>query len=90
VLEGDALTTLRDIEGPVGVTLLDGWKEMYLPVLELLEPELAVGSLLVADNTERADAKPYLDRVRDPANGYVSLNFPGKRDDTMELSCRVG
>ena len=89
VLEGDALATLRDIEGPVGVTLLDGWKEMYLPVLELLEPKLATGSLLVADNTERADAKPYLDRVRDPANGYVSLNFPGKRDDTMELSCRV-
>jgi predicted O-methyltransferase YrrM len=89
VLEGDALATLSAIAGPVGVTLLDGWKEMYLPVLELLEPKLAVGSLVVADNTERADAKPYLDRVRDPANGYVSLNFPGKRDDTMELSCRV-
>lgn len=89
VLEGDALATLRDIEGPVGVALLDGWKEMYLPVLELLEPKLAVGSLVVADNTERPDAKPYLDRVRDSANGYVSLNFPGKRNDTMELSCRV-
>ena len=48
-----------------------------------------VGSLVVADNTERPDAKPYLDRVRDSANGYVSLNFPGKRNDTMELSCRV-
>ncbi len=89
VLEGDALTTLRDVDGPVGVALLDGWKEMYLPVLDLLEPKLADGSLVVADNTERADAKPYLDRVRDPANGYVSVNFPAKRNDTMELSCRV-
>lgn len=89
VLEGDALVTLRDVPAPVGVVLMDGWKEMYLPVLEVLEPKLVAGSLVVADNTSRADAQPYLDRVRDPANGYVSLNFPGKGDDTMELSCRV-
>lgn len=89
VLEGDAQATLRDVNRPVGVVLLDGWKELYLPVLEVLEPKLEVGSLLVADNTEQAGAKPYLDRVRNPANGYVSLNFPAKRNDTMEFSCRV-
>ena len=89
VLEGDALTTLRDVLAPVGVVLMDGWKEMYLPVLDVLEPKLVPGSIVVADNTSRADAQPYLDRVREPANGYVSLNFPGKGDDTMELSCRV-
>ena len=69
--------------------LMDGWKEMYLTVLDVLEPKLVAGSLVVADNTSRPDAKPYLDRVRDPANGYVSLNFAGKGSDTMELSCRV-
>lgn len=89
VLEGDALVTLRDVPAQVGVVLMDGWKEMYLPVLDVLEPKLVAGSLVVADNTSRADTQPYLDRVRDPANGYVSLNFPGKGDDTMELSCRV-
>ena len=89
VLEGDALTTLRDVPAPVGVVLMDGWKEMYLPVLDVLEPKLTSGSIVLADNTSRADTQPYLDRVREPANGYVSLNFPGKGDDTMELSCRV-
>ncbi|MFN8225561.1 MAG: class I SAM-dependent methyltransferase [Mycobacterium sp.] len=89
VLEGDALTTLRDVPAPVGVVLMDGWKEMYLPVLDILEPKLVPGSIVVADNTSRSDAVPYLDRVREPANGYVSLNFPGKGNDTMELSCRV-
>lgn len=89
VLEGDALTTLLDVDAPVGVVLMDGWKEMYLTVLDVLEPKLVAGSLVVADNTSRPDAKPYLDRVRDPANGYVSLNFAGKGSDTMELSCRV-
>jgi hypothetical protein len=32
---------------------------------------------------------PYVDYVRDPANGYVSVNFAGKEHDTMEISCRV-
>ncbi|MFW0787662.1 class I SAM-dependent methyltransferase [Gordonia sp. CPCC 206044] len=89
ILEGDALETLATIDGDVGFVFLDGWKEMYLPVLELLEPRLPVGTLLVADNTESPAAAPYLDRVRDPRNGYTSINFPGKRADTMELSCRV-
>jgi predicted O-methyltransferase YrrM len=89
VLEGDALTTLPTVAGPVGVVLMDGWKEMYLPVLGTVEPKLVAGSLVIADNTSFADTQPYLDHVRDPANGYVSLNFPARSNDSMELSCRV-
>ncbi|MET0703673.1 MAG: class I SAM-dependent methyltransferase [Mycobacterium sp.] len=87
ILPGDALSTLADIDGPVDFVLLDGWKELYLPVLKLLEPKLSVGTLVVADNTEMADAKPYLDHVRDPANGYVGVSFPVRGDDSMEISC---
>jgi predicted O-methyltransferase YrrM len=89
VLEGDALTTLAALAGPVGFVLLDGWKEFYLPVIKLLEPRLTPGALIVADNTNMADTVPYVDYVRDPANGYVSVNFAGKTDDTMEISCRA-
>jgi predicted O-methyltransferase YrrM len=89
VLEGDALGTLTEVAGPVGLVLLDGWKEMYLPVLKLLEDRLAGGALVVADNTEMADTKPYLDYVREPANGYVSVNFPVRETDSMEISCRA-
>jgi predicted O-methyltransferase YrrM len=89
VLQGDALETLKTLDGPIGFVLLDGWKEFYLPVIKLLEPSLSSGALVVADNTNMADTAPYVDYVRDPANGYVSINFPGKADDTMELSCRV-
>src|ERR1700741_4100267 len=31
ILEGDALSTLADVEGPVEFVLLDGWKDLYLP-----------------------------------------------------------
>lgn len=89
VLEGDALQTLASLDGPVGFVLLDGWKEFYLPVVKLLEPRLAPGTLIVADNTNMSDTQPYLDHVRDPANGYVSVNFLARDTDSMEISCRV-
>ena len=69
--------------------LLDGWKELYLPVLKLLEPKLTAGALVVADNTGLADTQPYVDYVRDAANGYVSVAFPVRESDAMEISCRA-
>jgi predicted O-methyltransferase YrrM len=89
VLEGDALSTLQSLDGPVEFVLLDGWKEFYLPVIKLLEPRLSPGTLIVADNTNMADTQPYLDYVRDPAHGYVSVNFLARDSDSMEISCRV-
>jgi predicted O-methyltransferase YrrM len=90
ILEGDALSTLAGVDGPVGFVLLDGWKELYLPVIKLLEPHLSPGALVVADNTEMADVQPYLDYVRSAENGYVSVNFVARKSDSMEISCRVG
>jgi YD repeat-containing protein len=46
-------------------------------------------TLVVADNTNMPDTQPYLDYVRDPANGYVSVNFLARDTDSMEISCRV-
>ena len=89
VLEGDALTTLTAIDGPIQFVLLDGWKDLYLPVTKLLEPKLSPGALIVADNTSMDDTRPYLDHVRDPGNGYVSVNFPVREGDSMEISCRA-
>jgi predicted O-methyltransferase YrrM len=89
VLQGDALETLASIEEPVQFVLLDGWKELYMQVLELLEPRLAPGALVVADNTSMPALQPYLDYVRDPANGYVSVTFPARDSDSMEISCRT-
>ncbi len=89
VLAGDALHSLQTLSGTVDFVLLDGWKELYLPVLELLEPRLSPGALVVADNTSMDELAPYLDYVRDPANGYVSVPFPARESDSMEISCRA-
>jgi len=86
---GDALETLADIDGGVSLVFLDGSKPLYVPVLELLEPALAPGALVVGDDLDLFPEAlaPYMDYVRDPANGYVSVTVP--IGDTMELSTRV-
>jgi predicted O-methyltransferase YrrM len=87
VLPGDALSTLADVPGPIDLLLLDGWKDLCLPVLRLLEDRLPSGALVVADDTTMASMGEYLDYVRDPANGYAGVDFPV--EDGMEVSCRV-
>jgi predicted O-methyltransferase YrrM len=89
ILEGDALATLADLDGPVDFVLLDGWKDLYLPVIKLLEPHLSAGVLVVADNASAPDMQPYLDYVRNPDNDYVSFNFLVRESDSMEVSCRT-
>ena len=84
ILEGDALETLASVTGPVGLVLLDGWKELYLPVLRLLQPRLTPGALVIADDTSYESAAGYLAHVRDPGNGFVSVAFPV--DDGIEVS----
>jgi predicted O-methyltransferase YrrM len=89
ILAGDARETLADLPGPVGFVLLDGWKNLYLPILRQLEPRLAAGALVVADDTVSMAAQmtDYLAYVRDPAHGYVSIAFP--ESDGLEITCRV-
>jgi predicted O-methyltransferase YrrM len=88
ILEGDALHTLADVAGPVGFVLLDGWKDLCLPVLRLLEPRLASGALVAADDITHAGMAAYLDFIRDPASGYVTVAFPV--EDGMEISSWTG
>jgi predicted O-methyltransferase YrrM len=86
---GDAFETLKSgLGGGIDLLLLDGWKEAYLPMLRLLEPQLSPGALVVADDLDIAPAvlAPYLDYVRQPANGYVSVELP--LGDRIELSLR--
>lgn len=85
IREGDALQTLSTgVPAQVDLLLLDGAKALYPDILSLLEPHLRPGALIVADN---ADYSPdYLARVRDPANGYLSLPFA----EDVELSLRLG
>jgi predicted O-methyltransferase YrrM len=88
ILQGDALETLAGLSGPVGLVLLDGWKDLYLPVVRLLEPRLTSGALVVADDSSFASTADYLAYVRDPGNGFVTMECPV--DDGVEISSWTG
>jgi predicted O-methyltransferase YrrM len=88
ILAGDALQTLADLPGPIGFVLLDGWKDLCLPVLRLLEPKLAPGALVAADDNNHASMADYLQYVREPGHGYVSVSFP--IEDGVEISSWTG
>ena len=63
LLEGDARETLADLGVSPGLVLLDGWKDLCLAVLHLLEPRLAPGTLVVADDTS-LDSHAALPEIR--------------------------
>lgn len=78
VLEGDAMETLKGVDGPIDLLFLDGWKDLYLPVLDLVGPKLRQRAVIVADNVNFPETKPYLERIRhDPR--FVSATLPGGR-----------
>lgn len=87
---GDALETVADVRDGVTLAFLDGWKELYLPFLQRIEPALAEGAVVIADDLDLfPDAlRSYLAYVRDPDQGYVSVTLPV--GDAMELSVRTG
>lgn len=89
IREGDALTTLRSIDGPIDFVLIDTWIPVALPALRLLMPRLREGAIVMCDNVQQfAKAyRPYTDFVRDPANGLRSMLWP--KLGGVELSVRA-
>jgi predicted O-methyltransferase YrrM len=89
VVVGDALRAIPLLPGRFDFVLIDARKEDYLDYLRQLEPKLAAGAVVIADNTGvfRKDVAPYLAYVRDAASPWQSREHDFG-DDTMEVSIR--
>ncbi|HEV2285502.1 MAG TPA: class I SAM-dependent methyltransferase, partial [Steroidobacteraceae bacterium] len=62
---GDALESLAALRGPFDFVLIDLWKNLYVPVFQLLHPKLVPGALVIADNMiEPASARPHAQAYR--------------------------
>lgn len=75
---GDAMKTLVEVPAPVDLVLLDGWKDLYLDVLRLLEPALRPGAVVLADNVNmfKKSLAPYLRYVKAESGRFVSTTLP--------------
>ena len=58
------------------MALLDGWKDLYVPIFELLAPHLRPGAIVLGDNmkTFPKALAPYAARVRQ--GGFQSVTLP--------------
>jgi predicted O-methyltransferase YrrM len=67
---GDCRETIKQLPGPFDFVLLDIWKQMYIPALELAYPKLNPGALVAADNviypeSQQQVVRAYQGRVRE-------------------------
>jgi len=87
---GDALETLKEVPEPLDLVFLDGWKDLYMPVLDLLKPKLRPGAVVLADNifTFRKSLKPYVEYLQSGQNGFESVTL--RISDGTEYSCYLG
>ena len=89
IREGNALETLKNLEGPIDFLLNDGFPPYALPILKLMVPKLRKGAVVVTDNVGmfKGDHIDYLEYIRNPENGFLSGNLEFKED--CEFSVRI-
>ncbi|WP_422859674.1 O-methyltransferase [Flagellimonas sp. S174] len=61
---GDAMKTLQDVNDGIEFLLLDGWNDLYLPLVKLLEPKFKKGMLIYTDNASFKSARPFLEYLK--------------------------
>jgi predicted O-methyltransferase YrrM len=72
VLEGDALITLKEFDETIDLLFLDGWKNLYTDVLDMLLPRMRQGSVVIADNINLSDAMDYMSVIKSSRSGFVT------------------
>jgi predicted O-methyltransferase YrrM len=89
IREGDAMKTLANIDAPIDFVLLDGWKDVYVPMIEMLASKMRSGAVVLADNifTFKKTLRPYVSRMQDRSNGFASVTLP--LGHGMEYSVRI-
>jgi len=88
--EGDALETLKiDVPNDIDFLLLDGWNNLYLPLLKLLEPKFKTGTLIYTDNVSFKSTKPFLEYIKSNPAKYKTVTMQGDKGGA-ELSEFIG
>jgi len=72
---GDAMLTLKEHSTPIDLLFLDGWKDLYLPLFQMLEPQFHSGTLIYADNMDFAETKAYADYLLKKRDTYSTQSI---------------
>lgn len=75
---GNALETLKNHREPIDLLLLDGWKDLYLPIFQMLEPNFHVNTIIYVDNAEMAETQDFIETIGQNDNYEIQSMFRGK------------
>jgi len=74
---GDAMDTMRNHDQPIDLLLLDGWKDLYLPLFKMLEPNFHADTFIYVDNANMADTRAFLETVAQSNKFHFESMFGG-------------
>lgn len=78
VRTGDAMETLKNHDHPIDLLLLDGWKDLYLPLFQMLEPNFHSKTFIYVDNADMADTQQFLKVVSQNSKYQLQTQYHGK------------
>lgn len=75
---GDALQTLKGHSSPIDLLLLDGWKDLYLSIFQMLEPNFHTNTIIYVDNADMAASRTFLHTVAQNPKYHFESQYDGK------------
>ncbi|APA65907.1 O-methyltransferase [Maribacter sp. 1_2014MBL_MicDiv] len=75
---GDAMETLKGYAEPIDLLFLDGWKDLYLSLFLMLEPNFHSKTIVYVDNAEMHDTKRFLKAIQQTNKYHLTPKYDGK------------
>ncbi len=75
---GDAKETLKNHKQPIDLLLLDGWKDLYLTIFQILESNFHNNTLIYVDNADMVETKAFLQTVSKNTKYKLQSQHQGK------------
>lgn len=75
---GDAVETLQGYSDPIDLLLLDGWKDLYLAVFQLLEPNFHSNTIVYVDNADMKESEVFLNTLANDPQYQFQPRHHGK------------
>ncbi|KAG8408444.1 hypothetical protein J3458_019479 [Metarhizium acridum] len=87
--EGDLRETLKENLEQVDFLLLDVWTPVVLSTLQVVQPKMRPGAVIISDNTisSAKGYKDFLEYMRGPESPFINLTLP--YENGLEMSIYV-
>lgn len=75
---GDAMHTLQNHKEPIDLLFLDGWKDLYQPLFNMLESNFHTNTIIYVDNANMSESRAFLKKVGENDKYTLESIFDGK------------